>query len=86
MSAVRKTEVLLAAAVGFVLGSRSGRGTYESLEDRARQFAGRPQVQAAKDVVSDKAEATVDAAKDKAHAAKDTVEEKLGTSRGASTH
>jgi hypothetical protein len=41
---MKKVLLLLAGAVGFVLGSRAGRGPYEQMEGWARQVAKRPQV------------------------------------------
>ncbi len=48
---MKKLTFLVGAAVGFVLGSRAGRGRSESLEDRARRLRGRPQVQRVTDEV-----------------------------------
>src|SRR5699024_7135217 len=42
---MKKFIFLAGLAVGFVLGSRMGRGPYESLERTARQVADDPQVQ-----------------------------------------
>jgi hypothetical protein len=41
---MKKILVLLALGVGFVLGSRAGRGPYEQLERWARQVTKRPEV------------------------------------------
>jgi hypothetical protein len=41
---MKKVLILAAGAVGFVLGSRSGRGPYEQIERWARQVANRPDV------------------------------------------
>jgi hypothetical protein len=40
-----KFPLVVGGAVGFVLGSRAGRGPYEQLENRVRQLRGRPWVQ-----------------------------------------
>jgi hypothetical protein len=41
---MKKVLVLSAGAVGFVLGSRAGRGPYDQMERWARQVTKRPQV------------------------------------------
>jgi replicative DNA helicase len=41
---MKKVVALSAGAVGFVLGSRAGRGPYEQIERWARQVAKRPAV------------------------------------------
>jgi hypothetical protein len=50
-----KLPLVVGGAVGFVLGSRAGRGPYEQLENRARQLRGRPQVQRVSDQVHESA-------------------------------
>jgi hypothetical protein len=85
---MKKFSLLVGAAVGFVLGSRAGRGPYERLEGKVRDVAGRPgvqdtledvkavagdQVANAKDVVADK----VDDAKDKVADGKAAVADKV---------
>lgn len=42
---MKKFLFLAGLTIGFVLGSRTGRGPYESLERTARDFAGDPEVQ-----------------------------------------
>lgn len=78
-------------AIGFVVGSRMGRGPYESLERIARQIVEDPEVQrkaaqardtagkAAKDAaetVKEKAPLVADAAKEKAAGAADAAKDK----------
>lgn len=78
-------------AIGFVVGSRMGRGPYESLERTARQIVEDPEVQrkaaqardtagkAAKDAaetVKEKAPLVADAAKEKAAGAADAAKDK----------
>ena len=73
MKAMKKIGVVAAGAAGFVLGSRSGRKPYESLERTARRFAKRPGVPEAK------VSAAVDTASEKAHAATSSLEEKFAS-------
>ncbi len=40
-----KLPLVIGGAVGFVLGSRAGRGPYEQLEQRVRRLTGQPEVQ-----------------------------------------
>ena len=42
---MKKLILVIGLAVGFVLGSRMGRGPYNKLEQTARQFADDPRVQ-----------------------------------------
>lgn len=46
-----KLPLVVGGAVGFLLGSRAGRGPYEQLENRVRQLSGRPRVQRVNDQV-----------------------------------
>jgi hypothetical protein len=52
---MRKLSFVIGGAVGFVLGSRAGRGPYEQLEKRARRLSGRPHVQRVADQVGESA-------------------------------
>ncbi len=61
-----KTTFLLGAGIGFILGSRAGRGPYQQLETKVREFTRRPEVQ-------DKAGQVKDAAKAQASAVADKV-------------
>lgn len=67
---MKKFIFLAGLAIGFVVGSRAGRGPYESLERTARQVADDPEVQRraaqAKDTASKVAHDTADAVKEKA--------------------
>ncbi len=59
---MRKSMFLVGAGIGFILGSRSGRGPYQQLESKVREITRRPEVR-------DKVEQLNDAAKDQAAAA-----------------
>jgi hypothetical protein len=50
---MKKLGLLIVGLVGFMLGSRAGRGPYEQLENWARQISGRPQVQQAANQVTE---------------------------------
>lgn len=67
---MKKFIFLAGLAIGFVVGSRAGRGPYESLERTARHVAEDPEVQRraaqAKDTASKVAHDTADAVKEKA--------------------
>jgi hypothetical protein len=83
---VKKLWLLVGAAVGYILGSRSGRGPYERLESKARKVAGRPDVKRSVDAASDKAsdltETAVGAASDKVSDLKDRVSSKIPDDAG----
>jgi len=49
---MKKMCLLVAAAIGFILGSRTGREPYDRLELAARRLAKRPEVQRAVDSVT----------------------------------
>lgn len=66
---MKKFIFLAGLVLGFVLGSRTGRGPYESLERTARQVADDPEVQR-------RAAQARDTASKVAHDAADTVKEK----------
>ena len=55
-----KLPFVIGGAVGFVLGSRAGRGPYEELEKRARRLSGHPQVQRVADQVGESAKYVTD--------------------------
>lgn len=67
---MKKVYLLIGGAVGFVLGSRAGRGPYEQLEAKVRKTANRPEVQSA----VDQAKST---AMDQAAGAAKTIGDKL---------
>lgn len=59
-------KILLGGVVGFLLGSRSGRGAYDQVEAWVRQMSGRPEVQRATQRVTDAASQVVGASADQA--------------------
>ena len=67
---MKKFIFLAGLGIGFVIGSRAGRGPYESLERTARQVADDPEVQRraaqAKDTASRVAQDTAETVKEKA--------------------
>jgi hypothetical protein len=44
---MKKWTLLFGIAVGFVLGSRAGRGPYKQIEGKVREVGSRPEVQKA---------------------------------------
>ena len=67
---MKKFIFLAGLGIGFVIGSRAGRGPYESLERTARQVADDPEVQRraaqAKDTATKVAQDTAESVKEKA--------------------
>lgn len=63
----RKLALIIAGVGGFVLGSRSGRKPYETLEQRLRQLREAPAVQDATATVSETADSVVGAVTDKSN-------------------
>ena len=66
-----KIVTLTAGAIGFVLGSRAGRGPYEKLSAKAGEVRRDPRVQ-------EKVSQAQDVAADKAKTAASTVSDKVG--------
>jgi hypothetical protein len=66
---MKKIPLLAAAAVGYVLGSKAGRGRYEQIRSGAHKIAENPKVQAAtskaQEAVATQAAAAADVAKEK---------------------
>lgn len=65
------------AAVGYVLGARAGRDSYERLMRSARQFWENPTVQEAAGVVRAQTTSLVDTAKDKVQSKTQKATDKL---------
>jgi hypothetical protein len=61
---MKKLTFLVGLAIGFVLGSRMGRGPYEQLEGAARQAINHPKVQNTLQSAAESAESVRDAAFD----------------------
>lgn len=76
-----KLSIAVAGGIGFLAGSRAGRGPYEKTMSRAQSLRNDPQVRQsvadARDVAADKAGDVVQAAKAKA--------DDLGSGPGATT-
>lgn len=74
-------------AIGFVVGSRMGRGPYESLERTARQIAEDPEVQRkaaqARDTAGKAAHDAAETVKDKAPGVAENAKEKAAGLAGA---
>jgi biopolymer transport protein ExbB/TolQ len=70
---MKKFTFLIGMAVGFVLGSRTGRGPYERLEDAVRQVMNQPKVQSTLQSAADSAESVRDTALDRTSEAIDDV-------------
>jgi hypothetical protein len=90
---MKKVFLALGAAVGFVLGSRAGRGPYRRLESKVREVWGRPEVQQALDNAgetvrrhgSDAADFVRTSASDAAEIVPKKVREVVGTGSSDST-
>lgn len=91
---MKKVIFVLGVALGFVIGSRTGRGPYEQLERTARKVADDPRVQdtaqQARDVASRTAREAAETVKDKAPgvaaAAKEKAADAGSAARGAASH
>ena len=70
---MKKFTFLIGIAVGFVLGSRTGRGPYEQLEYAVRQMMNQPKVQDALRSAADSAESVRDTALDRTSEAIDDI-------------
>ncbi len=84
---MKKWILLFGVAVGFVLGSRAGRGPYKQIEGKVREVGARPEVQKAIKTVTRRAhEQTGDIAStvhDRVSDVADKIGEKLPTSVGS---
>ena len=75
---MKRLLFLVGIGIGFVLGSRAGRGAYDQIEAKVREVTGKPAVQ---DVV----EQVSGAVKEQTAAAKDKVMDKLPSGSNGST-
>jgi len=84
---MKKFIFLAGLGIGFVIGSRAGRGPYESLERTARQVADDPEVQRrasqAKDTASRVAHDTAETVKEKAPEVADAAQGAVAGAAGA---
>jgi hypothetical protein len=78
---MKKTQLLVAGAVGYVLGTRAGRERYEQIKTGAKKLAGDPRVQSAthkaQDAVAAQAAHAAEMAKDKVSDAASTAADKV---------
>lgn len=80
---MKKLSLLLGVGVGYVLGTRAGRGRYEQIKAQAQKIAGNPKVQdaahKAQDAVVTQATAAAGVAKEKVGDATSSATDKLRT-------
>jgi hypothetical protein len=84
---MKKWILLLGVAVGFVLGSRAGRGPYKQIEGRVREVWARPEVQKTIKTVTrrtrEQAADMASAVQDRVSEVADNVGQKLPSSVGS---
>ena len=80
---MKKFIFLAGLGIGFVIGSRAGRGPYESLERTARQVADDPEVQRRATQAKDKAPEVASAAQGAVVGAAGAAKERLSNSSDA---
>ena len=73
-----KTKLLLAGAIGYVLGARAGRGRYEQIKTAATKVRTNPQVQQATQQAVDLAKEKAPVVKDKLGDAAEAAKAKVG--------
>jgi len=56
---MKKLPLAISAGVGFLMGSRAGRGPYKKLESKARELTNRPEVRKVVDDTSDSVQQTL---------------------------
>ena len=81
---MKKLPLLIAAGIGYVLGTRDGRERYDQIRDAARKVRNDPRVQEkakqAADVAREQAPVIKDKVTEGAHAAADKVKSTTGSS------
>lgn len=84
-----KISMLAAAAVGYVLGARAGRGRYDQISEKAHDFWENPKVRQAaadaKDVAAEQAPVVKDKITDAANKVADKTTKKTSSSRSSSS-
>lgn len=87
---MKKWILLLGIAIGFVLGSRAGRGPYKQIEGKVREVGERPEVQKAIRTVTRRTQEQVgdiaSTVQTRANEAIDKIGEKLPTSAGSNSN
>ena len=83
---MKKTSLLIAAGIGYVLGTRAGRERYDQIRDAALKVRNDPRVQEkakqAADVAREQAPAIKDKVTEGAHAAAEKVKSTTGAKTG----
>ena len=81
---MKKLSLLIAAGIGYVLGTKAGRERYDQIRDAARKVRNDPRVQEKAQQAADLAREQAPVVKDKvtagAHAAADKVKSAAGSS------
>jgi len=82
----KKTTLLAAVGIGYVLGARAGRERYDAIAGKAQQLWRDPRVQEkaelAREAAKEKADQAREVAKEKTETARDTVKHKLNDDGG----
>ena len=81
---MRKLPLLLAAGVGYVLGTKAGRERYEQIRSQAQRFAKDPRVQRTARQAADTVKEKAPVVKDKATEAASSAADKVGSSDSSS--
>jgi hypothetical protein len=80
---MRKLPLLVAAGVGYVLGTKAGRERYEQIRSQAQRFAKDPRVQQKARQAADTVKEKAPIVKDKATGAASSAADKVGSSGSA---
>ena len=82
---MRKLPLLLAAGVGYVLGTKAGRERYEQIRSSAQRLAKDPRVQRTARQAADTVKEKAPVVKDKATEAASSAADKVGSSDSSSS-
>jgi hypothetical protein len=82
---MKKLPLLLAAGVGYVLGTKAGRERYEQIRSQAQRFAKDPRVQRTARQAADTVKEKAPVVKDKATEAASSAADKVGSSSSSSS-